>query len=83
MMSRGPGSVSKEEMRARGREVRTGEGEAEETPRGHEGQPFMAGVPAGHTAVAPMDAVYFNLQSSVSELELWTVGELLWNYSTS
>lgn len=74
----GPG-VSRQGEDAR--EVRTGEGEAEETPRGHESQPFIAGVPAGHTA--PMDAVYFNLQSSVSELELWTVEELLWNYSTS
>lgn len=64
------------------REVRTGEGEgeAEEKPRGHEGQPF---IPAGHRAVAPMDAVYLNLQSPVSELDLWPLEELLWNYSTS
>lgn len=65
------------------REVRTGEGEAEEKPRGHEGQPFIAGVPAGHTAVTPTDAFDLNPQSSVSELDLWTVEELLWNYSTS
>lgn len=38
MMSRGPGSVGKEEMRARAGKVRTGEGEAEEKPRSHEGQ---------------------------------------------
>lgn len=79
MMLRGPGSDGKEEMRAREREVRTREGEAGEKQSDHEGQPFIAGVPAGHAT----DAVYFNLQSSVSELELWTIEELLWNYSSS
>lgn len=73
------GSEGKEEMRAREREVRTGEGEAEEQPSDLQGQPVIT----GHTAAAPMDALYLNVQSSVSELELWTVGELLLDYSSS
>lgn len=67
------GSDGKEKMRACESEERMGEAEAEGRP------------PAG-LLDTPMDGVNLSVETSASEyrpFELWTVRELLLNYSTS